>query len=255
LESDKKYDGHSWGITGLATHENGIFASVSLDSQLKIWNHNTGKKLKEIDCSPVETFGVAIHPNGDLISVTAHTGGVVFYDANSGTSKQTLSTGENGFTFGVAFSPNGRLMATTSWTGKKGILSLFDVESGKLLHNIEAHAMPIRSVSFSRDSKSVFTASDDRHVNIYDISAEGSPNIKATVSGHGSWVLSVACSLDFKQFATASSDRTVKIWDISTRQCLHTFDNHTDQVWGLAWNAKAELAAVSSDKSISIYTQ
>jgi WD repeat-containing protein 61 len=63
--------------------------------------------------------------------------------------------------------------------------------------------MPIRSVGFSRDSNSVFTASDDRHVNIYDISAEGSPNIKATVSGHGSWVLSVACSQDFKHFATA----------------------------------------------------
>jgi len=28
----------------------------------------------------------------------------------------------------------------------------------------------------------------------------------------------------------SSSDKTVKIWDAGTRQCVHTFYDHTDQV-------------------------
>ena len=28
----------------------------------------------------------------------------------------------------------------------------------------------------------------------------------------------------------SSSDKTVRVWDASTRQCTHTFKDHTDQV-------------------------
>lgn len=54
--------------------------------------------------------------------------------------------------------------------------------------------------------------------------------LAGTVSGHGSWVLSVKASSDNNRFASGSSDRTVKLWDLKTRQCLHTFTDHTDQV-------------------------
>ncbi len=29
---------------------------------------------------------------------------------------------------------------------------------------------------------------------------------------------------------SSSSDKTVKVWDASTRQCVHTFKDHSDQV-------------------------
>jgi len=255
-EMKYRYEGHSWGISSIASHvDSNKFASVSLDSQLKVWDSSTGKKIQEIDCSETETYGTAIHPNGDLVASTKHTGGVTFYDANTGESKQSLSLPETAFTFSTSFSPNGLYVACSSWTSKRGLVSLFEVETGKLLHNIEAHAMPIRSVTFSRDSNLILSASDDKHVNIYDISSMSNPNLQASVSGHGSWVLAVACSHDYKYFATSSSDRTVKVWDMGTRQCLQTYDLHSDQVWSLAWNSKGDLAAVSADKSISIYTQ
>lgn len=54
--------------------------------------------------------------------------------------------------------------------------------------------------------------------------------LAGTVSGHGSWVLSVAVSPDNERFVSGSSDRTVKVWDMKAKQCLHTFNDHTDQV-------------------------
>lgn len=51
-----------------------------------------------------------------------------------------------------------------------------------------------------------------------------------TLSGHASWVLSVAFSPDNQHFASGSSDHTVRIWESSSRQCLHVFNEHTDQV-------------------------
>lgn len=55
-------------------------------------------------------------------------------------------------------------------------------------------------------------------------------NVVGTLSGHASWVLSVAFSPDGTHFVSGSSDKTVKVWEVSTKQCIHTFNEHSDQV-------------------------
>ena len=47
---------------------------------------------------------------------------------------------------------------------------MFDLTSRKLVHTLEGHAMPIRSLSFSPDSTKLLTGSDDGHIKLYDIS-------------------------------------------------------------------------------------
>lgn len=79
------------------------------------------------------------------------------------------------------------------------MIKLFDVETGKLVNTLEGHAMPIRSLAYSPDSKYLVTGSDDCHLKIYDVQ---SGDLMSTLSGHGSWVLNVAFSPDNLHFAS-----------------------------------------------------
>lgn len=64
-------------------------------------------------------------------------------------------------------------------------------------------------------------------------------NVAGTLSGHASWVLSVAFSPDNQHFVSSSSDQTVRVWELSSRQCIHTFNEHTDQVTYFMFFAKS----------------
>ena len=88
-------------------------------------------------------------------------------------------------------SPDGHYIACGAIDG---IINIFDLTTGKLLHTLEGdkwkiyvrkkfmqayffdffvssagHAMPIRSLTFSPDSQLLITASDDNHIKMYDV--------------------------------------------------------------------------------------
>jgi WD repeat-containing protein 61 len=74
---------------------------------------------------------------------------------------------------------------------ENGTIHIFDISTGKLLHSLPGHSMAIRSLEFSMDSHHLFSVSDDKRVNMYDVSHA---NCIATMTGHQSWVLSVDVS-------------------------------------------------------------
>ena len=104
------------------------------------------------------------------------------------------------------------------------MIAVFDLVTKKLLHTLEGHALPIRSLAFSPDSTKLvsdsqdmtqrqlcfiqLTGSDDGHIKLYDVVHA---TVLATMSGHTSWVLSVAFSPETEHFVSGSSDGCVKV--------------------------------------------
>ena len=80
-------------------------------------------------------------------------------------------------------------------------------------------------------------------------------NLVATVSGHSSWVTCVDITLDGKLFASSSADGTVKLWVFKTKKCIHTFNDHVDQVWSLKFAPDGRrIVSTSDDRTINIYS-
>jgi WD40 repeat protein len=133
----------------------------------------------------------------------------------SSVNGQTIQA-HSGRVAAVAFSPDGKLLATggggvsTNWTE----LKIWDVKSGKLVHDLEGHTSCVMSVEFSPDGALLASASanDDRTVRLWDV-AGGKP--KHVLPGHEDVVRCVAFSPDGTEVASASYDGTVRFWDVA----------------------------------------
>lgn len=111
---------------------------------------------------------------------------------------------------------------------------------------LEDHDMPIRSLTFSPDSKLLIPASDDGYIRIYNVQHT---NVAGALSGLASWVLDVAFYPDNTHFVSSSSDRNAKVCDIGTKTCVHTFFDYQDQVWGVKYNGNgSKIVSIEDDQ-------
>lgn len=45
------------------------------------------------------------------------------------------------------------------------------------------------------------------------------------------------------------------MWDLRRRACVHSFDNHTDQVWAVSYSPDGtHLASAGDDGALQLYT-
>jgi len=164
LKQELTLGGSHLGIVCIAVEEN-LVACSSLDSHIRIYEN--GDLLKNIDCGPVENWGVAFSRDSKYVASSGQSGNITFWNVETGGKEQVLNT--NGkFTMSVAYSPDGKYIACGALDG---VVTVFDVQESKRLHSIQASAMAIRSVTFSPDSNLLLAASDDMQVKIYNTKA------------------------------------------------------------------------------------
>ena len=115
---------------------------------------------------------------------------------------------------------------------------------------LSGHRLSVNSVAFSKDGRTLATASDDQTVRLWDLSAWARPvQLGQPLTGHHGKVTSVAFSPDRHTLATASTDRTVRLWDIRQRvrpvQLGRPLTGHHDGVYSVAFSPDGRLLATA----------
>lgn len=109
---------------------------------------------------------------------------------------------------GVAFLPDGQQAVSV---GHGGAFKLWDVASGKLLHDFVGHPDHVTSVSVSGDGLRAMTGCWDGQVRLWDL-----PNrtLLKTLKGHTGHVGSVLLSRDGLTGLSAGVDGSIRQWDL-----------------------------------------
>jgi WD40 repeat protein len=229
-----------------------------------VWDAENGKEKHVLDAPAA---AVAFNPTSDALAVSTGTGvkvwtafdkepkTVALSDARAlawapdgsglfGTAavavrwqpldgKQPARTIDAAADFPVQLTP-GRPLVTGLGTVAP---QLWDVSTGKLVATLEGHTGGVTAVAWSKDGKTLATASADKTGRLWD--STGKP--VRTLSGHDAAVSCVAWA-DSKTLATGSSDKTVRVWHTGS-DIGKIARTHKGAVTAVAWSKDGKLIA------------
>lgn len=122
-------------------------------------------------------------------------------------------------------------------------VKLWDLETGKLLRDLNGHRDSVFHVRFSPDGKTLVTASGDATIKVWDV-ATGME--KQTLRGHTMTVRALAYSPDGKYLASAGFDGTVHFWDAVTYELRKTLAVDPRGVQSLSFSPDGRYLATAA---------
>ena len=243
--------GHVKSVQSVSFSENGILASGSWDTTVRLWDVTTRQNIATLPHME-RVNSVVFSRDGILASGDGSFDGPVLWDVEK--QQEIARFNDLTWVYSVSFSPDGKILAAGGGDGK---LRLWDVVSRKIIDTL-THGVHVLSVSFSRDGI-LASGYEDGTVKLWDVvrrqqiatlphehtvlSVTFSPEGGMLVAGgwggielwdvatesrldtltHGATVSSVSFSTDGETLASGGWDGTVKLWDMKTRQEYATF--------------------------------
>lgn len=144
----------------------------------------------------------------------------------------------------LAYSPDGKYFASGS---KDETFILWNAETGKPVFTKTDHHQPVYALTFTHDSKHLFSAGD-QHIFMWSIKGD----FEKRLEGHNTLIWSLELNHDDTRMVSGSFDRTFRLWDVVKGESLHTFDKFRKSVLATAYHPSKEIIASGSQEQ-SIY--
>lgn len=259
-------------------------ATTSEDGTVRLWDAQTGREsVKPMALSAYERL-VSFSPDGKLVAANARND-VHLYDASTGQEIASLKV--HAEVKSISFSPDGKLLVTGSfdgraclwdmatklllreftnteraasvnvavfspdsrllYTGGFGPARLWDVRTGKIIHELKGRKSIVGDAAFSPDGKYLATPGE-----VWDV---GSGSLMVSFGGQDNNILGhIRFSPDGKLVLTTGGEGP-RLWEVETGRELLELTGHTGMVHDAALSADGRLIlTVSADKTARVYT-
>jgi WD40 repeat protein len=164
---------HPWAVSNLAFSPDGkTLAMDGGERTIKLWDVATNRERGSIHVPEFEGTGsirgLAFTPDSRLLATGGYDAAVRLWDV--ATAKEVARV-ETWAIRGLRISPNGKWLVT--WGKALGNdpngVSLWDLQSGKLLSQLQEHTSTISGIAFSPDSNTLATGSENGLVQLWDV--------------------------------------------------------------------------------------
>jgi dipeptidyl aminopeptidase/acylaminoacyl peptidase len=200
-------------ITAVEFSRDGSAIAASGYHEITFWKTSDGTLDRRLTGLAERVYDIAYSPDGKWLATASGDPGVygvakLWLAEPGGGGKPVRDLAETqDVVFAVAFSPDSKRIATA---GADRTIRVFEVESGKLLTQIEDHADWIFAIAFSPDGKRLASASRDKTAKVFDLEKKES---LVTFPGHVQPVYTVSFTPDGKGVATGGEDNRIRIWN------------------------------------------
>src|SRR5271169_1731939 len=167
-------EGHAQNVNGVAfTPDSSALVSAGYDATLRIWRLADG--AVSVHNLPTPLNSVAVATDGEIVAAGAD--GKVYFLTPQGDQRGDVQASPTPI-IAVALSPDGRLVAAA---GIRGSVAVIERNSRKLERTLIGPGLPVWSVAFFPDSRTLLTGGTDRTIRRWD-AISGEP-IGAVVVG------------------------------------------------------------------------
>jgi cytochrome c len=154
-------EGHSQNVNGVAfSPDSAELVSAGYDATLRVWRVSDGSV--NVHNLPTPLNSVIIAPDGEI--VVAGADGKVYFLSPQGEMRGELQASSTPI-IALAISPDGRLVAAA---GIRGSVAVIECKARKLGHTLVGPGLPIWSVAFFPDSRTLLTGGTDRTIRRWD---------------------------------------------------------------------------------------
>lgn len=195
------------GVRRLAfTLDGKQLVSAGFDGFLRVWDLATRKEVRAFRVENATVYGLSLTADGKL-AATAGRDGLRLWDLASGRELPRAPMNKHSCV-AVSFSPNGKLVAS----GDNTCVKLWEVATGKAITTFEPFKGELSQLLFSRDGRTLYTASYDRTVRLWEIRTG---QMLHEVTAHSGWVWGIALNPDETQLASCSVDTKLRVWPLA----------------------------------------
>jgi len=253
--------GHRMGITRVLFHpQYNVIVTASEDSQIKIWDSESGEYEKTLKGHTDTVQDIAFDTTGKLLASSSADLSIKLWDFDGFECLKTL-TGHDHNVSSIAFLPSGDKLVSCS---RDKTIKIWDIKTGFCEHTLTGHADWVRMVRPSPSGLLIASCSNDHSVKVWDLNKK---DCKTDLREHDNVVECIewapeegaapenvhkAAGLDPKTksgpfLVSGSRDKLIKFWDVTSGLCLFTLIGHDNWVRQIRFHPKGRYLLTSSD--------